>query len=213
MPQIFIALFTGISAAHLIFSLFHKSIPQALTKICLLPLLGAFYVFAAKNFFIPVLLALFFGWGGDIFLLKSDNDRFFRLGLLSFLTGHLCYIPSFIFFTAALNIPALVISAAAAVPLALLIHLLIKPEKSMNLPTIIYEIIILLMSLSALQLWLFRRDNWGLLVFTGSLCFLISDTLLAYFTFRHKPKHGDFFVMLTSIAAQGGIIGGMAGIG
>jgi uncharacterized membrane protein YhhN len=104
---------------------------------------------------------------------------------------------------------ALVISAALAVPVGFAVHALIKPEKAMNLPAICYEIIIILMSLSALQLLLSRRDGRGLLIFAGSLCFLISDTLLAYFTFRTKPKRGDFFVMLSYIAAQAGIIGGM----
>jgi uncharacterized membrane protein YhhN len=65
------------------------------------------------------------------------------------------------------------------------------------------------MSLSALQLLISRRDEWGLLIFAGSLCFLVSDTLLAYFTFRTKPKYGDFFVMLSYLAAQPGIIRGM----
>jgi uncharacterized membrane protein YhhN len=209
MPLTFSILFAGMSAAHLVFSLFHKSVLQAITKVCLLPLLGAAYVFGATHPAIPVIAALIFGWGGDIFLLKISDVRFFRLGLASFLLGHLCYIPSFLYAAGELHSTALVISAAAAVPLGFVIHSLIKPEKAMNLPAIAYEIIILLMSLSALQLLISRRDRWGLLIFAGSLCFLVSDTLLAYFTFRTKPKQGDFFVMLSYIAAQAGIIRGM----
>jgi uncharacterized membrane protein YhhN len=209
MLLVFVVLFAGMSAAHLVFSLVHKSVPQTLTKIFLVPLLGAVYVFGAKNPAALVIAALIFGWGGDMFLLKINDARFFRLGLASFLLGHLCYIPSFLHAAGELHIPALVISAAAALPLGFVIHSLIKPEKAMNLPVIVYEIIILLMSLSALQLLISRRDGWSLLVFAGSLSFLVSDMLLAYFSFRTKPKQGDFFVMLTYIAAQAGIIRGM----
>jgi uncharacterized membrane protein YhhN len=209
MLLVFGVLFAGMSAVHLVFSLVHKSALQTLTKIFLVPLLGAVYVFGAKNPAIPILLALIFGWGGDMFLLKINNARFFRLGLASFLLGHLCYIPSFLYAAGGLHSTALIISAAVALPLSFAIHSLIKPEKKMNLPVIAYEIVILLMSLSALQLLISRRDGWSLLVFAGSLCFLVSDTLLAYFNFRTKPKQGDFFVMLTYIAAQAGIIWGM----
>jgi uncharacterized membrane protein YhhN len=210
MLWVFIALFIGMSTAHLGSLFFQKRTVQALTKICLLPLLGAVYVFGAEKFFFPVILALFFGWGGDMCLIRVC-DRFFRLGLAGFLLGHLCYIPSFIYFTERLNIIALLVSIAAAVPLGFVVHSIIRPTKAMNLPVIVYEIVILLMSLSALQLCLSRRDGWGLLVFAGSLCFLISDTLLGYFTFRTKPRYGDFWVMLTYIAAQSGIIWGMMG--
>jgi uncharacterized membrane protein YhhN len=212
MLRVFTALFIGVSVAHLVSLVILKRKLQIVTKICLLPLLLAIYVFGARNLFVPVIFALIFGWGGDVFLLKIRDLRFFRLGLASFFTGHLCYIPSFLYGAERLNVWALVISAALAVPAGFAVHAIIKPKKEMNLPAICYEIIILLMSLSALQLLLSRRDGWSLLVFAGSLCFLISDTILAYFTFRTKPKRGDFFVMLSYIAAQSGIIWGMMGI-
>jgi uncharacterized membrane protein YhhN len=209
MLMVFMALFAGMSAAHLVSLFFQKRNIQALTKIFLLPLLLAVYVFGAEKLFAPVLFALIFGWGGDALLLKINEPRFFRLGLASFLIGHLCYIPSFVYGTESLNMAALVIFIVVAVPLGFFIHAIIKPGKAMNLPVVAYEVIILLMSLSALQLFLSRRDHWSLLIFAGSLCFLLSDTLLACFTFRTKPKYGDFWVMLAYIAAQSGIVRGM----
>ncbi|MDR2111164.1 MAG: lysoplasmalogenase [Spirochaetaceae bacterium] len=209
MVKVFIVLFVGAGAAHLVSLFLRKRKIEIVTKICLVPLLLAVYVLGAKNLFVPLALALIFGWGGDVLLLKINEPRFFRLGLVSFLIGHLWYIPSFLYFTGGLNLMALGVSAAAALPLGIAIHALIKPEKTMNLPVTVYEIVILLMSLSALQLFLYRRDGWGLLVFAGSLCFLLSDTLLAWFTFRAKAKYGDFFVMLSYLAAQSGIIAGM----
>jgi uncharacterized membrane protein YhhN len=212
MLRVVTALFTGMGAVHLGALLAEKRKIAAAAKICLLPLLGAVYVFGAERVFVPVIFALLFGWGGDVFLLKISELRFFRLGLASFLVGHLCYIPSFLSVTRGLNIAALAVSAAAAVPLALGVHALIRPDRAMKIPAMAYEIIILLMSISALQLFLSRRDGRALLVFAGSLCFLVSDTLLAYFTFRTKPRYGQFFVMLTYIAAQAGIVWGMMGL-
>jgi uncharacterized membrane protein YhhN len=209
MFRVFIGLFIGAGAAHLVFLFFGKKIPGNITKIFLLPLLAGVYVFGVRNIFVPALLALVFGWGGDVFLLKISDIKFFRLGLASFLAGHLCYIISFISFTNTLNSTALIVSIIAAIPSTFIVHSIIKPKKEMNLPVIFYEIIIMLMSLAALQLMLSRRDGYGLLVFAGSLSFLLSDMLLAYSTFRTGPKHSSFFVMLSYIAAQSAIVLGL----
>jgi uncharacterized membrane protein YhhN len=212
MLKMFIALFLGMSAAHLVSLLLKRRNIEVVTKICLLPPLLGVYACGAQNLFVPVMLALIFGWGGDVFLLKISDIRFFRLGLASFLIGHLCYILSFIFFAERINVTVLLVSIALGFPLCFVIYLIVKPEKMMNLSVIAYEIIIMLMSLSALQLLLSRRDIRGLLVFAGSLCFLVSDTFLARFTFRGKVKYGDLLVMILYIAAQALIIGGMTGV-
>jgi uncharacterized membrane protein YhhN len=211
MLRVFIALFIGMGATHLVSVILRNEKLRVVTKVCLMPLLLTIYVLGADRLFVPVILALIFGWGGDVFLIKGSDLRFFRLGLASFLIGHLCYISSFVYFTGTFNMPAFIVSAAAAVLLGFAVHSIIRPVKAMNLPAICYEIIILLMSLSALQLLLYRRDEWGLLIFAGSLCFLISDAILAYFTFRTRPKYGDFFVILSYLAAQSGIIWGIMG--
>jgi uncharacterized membrane protein YhhN len=212
MFWVFMGLFAGAGAAHLVFLFLGKEGPGNITKMFLVPLLAGAYVFGAKSISLPVLLALVFGWGGDLFLLKMNDLKFFRLGLGSFLAGHLCYIIAFVSLTGIPHIIVLVVSIAAAIPLTFLVHSVIKPNKEMNLPVVVYEIVIMLMSLSALQLMLSRRDGCGLLAFAGSLCFLFSDTLLAYSTFRTGPKHASFFVMLSYIAAQAAIAGGLMGI-
>jgi uncharacterized membrane protein YhhN len=209
MFPVFTGLFAGASAAHLAFLWFGKDTPRNIAKGCLLPLLAGAYIFGANNISVPVLLALALGWGGDLFLLKISDMKFFRLGLVSFLAGHLCYIVSLVSFTGALHATALVVSIAVAVPLVFSVHSLIKPEKKMTLPVVVYEIIITLMSMSALQLLLSRRDGYGLLVFAGSLCFLFSDTLLAYSTFRTGSKCASFAVMFSYIAAQAAIVLGL----
>jgi uncharacterized membrane protein YhhN len=167
---------------------------------------------SAKNFFAAVLLAILFDWGGDVLLLRSDEKKFFQLGLFCFLAGHLCYIFTLIKFTGTFNGGALAASAAAAAILAMAVLRLINPEKDMRLPVIVYIVVIESMMLGSLQLLLYRGDLTGAAIFGGSLCFLFSDTVLGYFIFRTLPKYGNAVIMLPYILAQAGIVCGLAAI-
>ena len=144
-------------------------------------------------------------------MVKIRDVRFFRLGLASFLLGHICYIPSMMHFAGGMDFFALILSLIAALPLGLLLRSVVRPSREMNVPSIVYETVILLMAASALQLFIARGSPFGTLVFAGSLCFLASDSMLAYFNFRTKPRFGDFFVMLTYLAAQLCIVLGLSG--
>jgi uncharacterized membrane protein YhhN len=172
-----------------------------------------YYVFAAEIFLRTAFFAVILGWIGDILLIKIEKPAFFKAGLASFLVGHLLYIPAMVSFIHNVHIPVLVVSMIIALPLGILIQRFIKPDKSMVIPVIFYGIIIELMSLSALQLMTARPELWGILVFAGSLCFLISDSILGYFTFRTISKYGSFFIMFSYILAQGCIIIGLANLG
>jgi uncharacterized membrane protein YhhN len=212
MKNLFIALFAAAAAVHLVSIFAVNDRVQKITKICLLPLLLVVYMSSAKNFFAAVLLAIIFDWGGDVLLLRSEDKRFFRLGLVSFLLGHLCYILTLFRFTGTFNVTALMGSAVAASVFGLLVLHLIKPVRDMRTPVIVYMIVIELMSLGSLQFLLYRGDITGAAVFAGSICFLLSDTVLAYYLFRRFPKYGNALVMLPYILAQTGIVWGLATI-
>ncbi|MDR2479507.1 MAG: lysoplasmalogenase [Treponema sp.] len=211
MKEIVLIILAVLSAVYLVSLFFKHGMFQAIAKGCLVPLVLAVYVSGADRIFIPVILALVFGWIGDIMLLKIADLRFFRLGLASFLLGHACYIPSMLYFAGTLHIPALAISLPVAVAAGFLMRRIVRPSTEMSLPTIIYEAVILLMMISATQLFLARGTPFGAFVLAGSACFLVSDSLLACFTFRAKPKYGDFLVMLTYISAQLCITLGLSG--
>jgi uncharacterized membrane protein YhhN len=66
------------------------------------------------------------------------------------------------------------------------------------------------MSICALELLIYRRDGPGIAIFAGSLCFLLSDSVLAYFAFRTMPRYGNFLVMVPYMAAQLAITLGLA---
>ena len=211
MQTIFIVIFAIVAVVYLVSLFFKNGIFQAIGKACLVPLVLAVYLSGVKSLYIPVIFALAFGWLGDVFLLKINNTLFFRMGLTCFLLGHVCYIPSMLHFSGGLHLFVLILSLVAATPMGVLLYVLVRPGREMKLLVIIYEAVILLMSVSALQLFIAQGTPFGALVFAGSLCFLASDSMLAFFTFRAKPRHGDFFVMLTYIAAQFCIAMGLSG--
>jgi uncharacterized membrane protein YhhN len=179
-----------------------------------MPLLLAYFIAASGNVYLPVLCALIFAFIGDYFLLEPLKPLRFKLGLASFLIGHLCYIPAFISLTNTFHIPALIVSYVIAVVLGFFMIKTIKPEKNMIIPVIAYTCIILNMSIFALQLMLSNglahHHFSSIMIFIGSVLFICSDTILAFVTFHTMPKRGNFLVMIFYITAQAFIVMGLA---
>jgi len=212
MKILFLCVLAVLSAAYLVSLFFERGKFQITAKICLMPVIIAVYVTGTGQIFIPIVLALLFGWLGDILLLKIKETLFFKLGLASFLTGHLIYIFVMLYFAGSVNIKLLVISLLVYAVAGVFIIRLIKPSKEMYVPVLIYETVILLMAVSAIQFFAVYALPYGLFVLAGSICFPVSDTLLAIHTFRAKPKIYYFVVMFTYIAAQLCIVLGLSGI-
>ncbi|MDR2479605.1 MAG: lysoplasmalogenase [Treponema sp.] len=202
MEMIFLTVFAVAAPVYLASLFCRRGVFQSIGKACLMPLVLAVYITGANRFFFPVALALVFGWLGDILLLKINDFRFFRLGLASFLLGHLCYVFTMFYFAETVEIPALVISLAAAIPLGIGMYILVRPNREMRIPVMVYEAVILFMAAAAVQFCIARGPSSGALVLAGSLSFLVSDSLLAFFTFRGAPCFGSFAVMLTYLTAQ-----------
>jgi uncharacterized membrane protein YhhN len=210
MKTAVLAVFILTALVHLAAILLKKDGLRKITKVCLVPLLLILYCLDARRFLAAVILGAVFGWIGDVLLIRIERERFFKLGLLGFLLGHLCYTFSMFFFAEKLHIPALVISLIAAIPLGIGVNKLIKPVGAMRIPVIVYSAILELMIISALQLFLRRGDLPGAVVFGGSLFFAVSDTILGYSAFRTTRRIGSFCIMLTYIIAQSCILLGLA---
>jgi uncharacterized membrane protein YhhN len=200
LKLIFLIILGAVSLVYLITLFFKDSILQYILKGCLVPLILAVYFFGANTIILPIILALVFAWLGDVLLIKINNPIFFRFGLASFLIGHIFYIITMFTHAMPLHIPILIISVIIAVCYGIFAFKMVKPSPEMKIPVIAYETIILIMVISALQLLLSHTSLFGVLVFSGSLCFLASDTMLALVTFRKKPLYVP--VMITYIAAQ-----------
>ena len=201
----------GIISLIYLITLFYKpTVFQYILKGLLIPLILIVYLTGAKIILLPIVLALVFAWIGDVLLIKISNLLCFRLGLASFLIGHICYIIAMFSYNQPFHVPVLVISAAVAAVLGIIIYKMVKPSKEMKIPVITYEVIILSMALSAIQLFLQQdpaasfppemSSTFGILVLAGSVSFVASDTSLAFVTFQKKPYY--VFCMATYIAAQ-----------
>jgi len=200
LQYLFLIILGVVSLVYLSTLLFKATIFQFILKCCIIPLILAVYLSGGNVILIPVVLALIFAWAGDIFLVKIDNLLCFRLGLASFLIGHICYITAMFGFAQPYNIPVLIISVIIAVGLGDLLFRIIKPSPEMKIPVLAYETAILVMAIFAIQLFSSQSGAFGAFVLAGSICFVVSDSALALVTFQKKP----FYVlcMATYIAAQ-----------
>jgi uncharacterized membrane protein YhhN len=66
--------------------------------------------------------------------------------------------------------------------------------------------------IAALCLMLFRRDLLGVVLFTGGVCFLVSDILLGYGRFREGAHINNMAVMVSYITAQACLILALASV-
>jgi len=161
-----------------------------------------------KIFTVPVLIAFFFSWVGDNFLMFSGNSElFFFAGIGGFFVAQLTYIYTFATFgeisvrglirkNPLMILPFLVYVAG--------IYMLLFPglEGLMKPIILVYALSLMGMSLMALN----RKGRVGQasfrLVFIGSLLFLISDSMIALNKFYHEFTLAGFWIMITYIAAQ-----------
>lgn len=177
-----------------------------------MPLLLLLYSLEADVVSNWIVLALVGGTLGDIFLLWPDDDRLFAAGLVSFLVGHVCYaiaILRTIDFSG--GIPWWF--WLAVIPYTALGWYLARKLASdlgkMKVPSVVYGVVIILMSLFSI-LRVCNFSGWSFwLPFFGSLLFIASDSLLVHDTFRAKIDNADLYVMVTYVLAQFFIVMGL----
>lgn len=157
-----------------------------------------------------VLLAFFFSWTGDMFLMFSGgygNEMLFYAGVGGFFLAQIAYI--FVFLLNAENdIKGLLLrNPLWFIPLlgygVLICWLLYPALDGVMVPVIfIYAVSLIGMSLAALN----RRDRVNYasfrLVFAGSLFFVASDSMIAVNKFHSEIPYAGFLIMLTYIIAQ-----------
>lgn len=172
--------------------------------------IAVYFLLAARksSFTIPVLLAYFFSWLGDNFLMLSGkNELFFYAGVGGFFFAQLGYIYTFIRFSEkgvrgyVQRNPWISIFFLAYVGGILL--LLFPGLEGMMKPVItVYAISLMTMSMMALNRWGRVGTQSYKLVFIGSLLFLISDSMIAINKFYAAIPLAGFLIMITYIAAQ-----------
>lgn len=154
--------------------------------------------------------ALFFSWGGDVFLMfESQHELAFIFGLLSFLIAHICYI---VLFTKDSSVGWLKKNVWAAVPILLygvgLMSWLWSYLNELKIPVLVYASSIMGMGLLALN----RKGNvnegsfWT--VFIGALLFVLSDSMIAINKFYEPIPYAQIWIMITYALSQWMIVKG-----
>lgn len=184
-----------------------------LTKPFLMPLLLVLYLILTPAPRYLVVLALICGFVGDVALLWVEKRATMLTGLVAFLIGHILYVVVFLDSTHFLSvIPTWVF--LLVIPYILygiwVYRKLAESVGTMRVPVLIYLVVILSMSFTALsRFWagLLAAAVW--LPFIGSLLFMVSDTVLAMHIFRREMRYGNVWIMATYVAAQMLIVFGL----
>ncbi len=183
-----------------------------LTKPLLVPLLLVFFIsfyWSINILNVFFILALIFGFLGDIFLMIPDPEKkrlWLKVGLGAFLVGHIFYIVAF-----TLNISWVWWSLFLAFPFviaAALIHpYLTKHTGDMTKAVTAYIIVICLMGISSTFLflpgsWSFEYQVGGIILYFGAWLFAISDTFNGVGKFVKDFKFERVITMFIYISGQ-----------
>ena len=164
--------------------------------------------------------ALWFGLGvllslvGDV-LLMVPLDRFFLLGLISFLLAHVSYITGFREAIVNINAWSLILLVIIALNVRRLIQRIVaamrlKGKDQLVLPVVLYGIVISVMLYAAMstiydQSW---KTSAALLVSLGAILFVASDVILAWNKFVSPVRNGRVWNMALYHLGQIGLIAG-----
>lgn len=200
-----------VAAIHIVAILTSTHDLEFITKPLLIPILTIIFYSETRHiqsvFRNRILVALLFSWIGDeVLMFQDDNENFFIAGLFSFLLAHIFYILAFLKTpvrdseTLLRHKPWIVL---IFIGYGMGFFLLIRDGLgSMMIPVIAYMCIILAMGITALNRYNRVEPRSFMLVFTGALFFMLSDSLLAVNKFYTPLAQAGIFIMLTYIAAQ-----------
>lgn len=178
--------------------LFWKSLPK-----------GGFTHPVAKILFV----SLFFSMLGDIFLMFLREELFIA-GLLSFLVAHVLYIVAFWKenkgFAESRWVTILTRYMILLFPAALLFAEMQSNLKELFVPVIVYTLVIISMGVWAWMRREYQSLQAYLLTFLGAICFIISDSTIAFNKFISPFQGANLAIMFTYILGQFLIISGMS---
>lgn len=185
--------------------------------------IGVLSVFISGNrstYAVMMLVGLAFGWLGDYFLHAKTTNTYFVIGFCSFLMGHIVYIAAYIraipIISPDYNMLNFLEIAGAIVLLAVSFFAGKKFKinfsmKILKYGVLLYAVILITMFIKATVLgynyYLTGADNGViafLILFTGSLFFLLSDATIAILMFggQSKNKPLKVFNIVTYFAGQ-----------
>jgi len=174
--------------------------------------IGAYFLLYSKNIDKKIVqmavMAFVFSWIGDLLMMFSDEFGFFVGGIIAFLSAQVFYIFLFLH-TIHLSGKRPYLKKnpfwlLAYLAYGIIMYILFFPHLSEVLRVAVFIYIVAILTMSALAL---NRYGNGhpfsfTLVFTGSLLFVFSDSLIAVNRFLFAIPYEGLLVMTTYIGAQ-----------
>jgi len=160
------------------------------------------YVFSLPKRLKWYVMALELCFFGDVFLMFS-GELFFMAGLVSFLIAHILFIKIVINRIKEVNFLKGLFSAIPFLAVfGLLIFTLKDALHEMLWPVIIYGLTIATFGTVSLLDFLNTKSKKSLLMLSGAIIFMISDSLLAINKFYNPAHILDVTVIITYVLAQ-----------
>ncbi|MEO6836822.1 MAG: lysoplasmalogenase [Ginsengibacter sp.] len=161
----------------------------------------------STSFHKSIFVGLIFAWIGDILLMiQSGNSSFFIFGLIAFLICHIFYIRAFALdylLAPKQKNPYFIIAIIVFAIFCAALFIYLEPHLgAMQIPVLIYAIIISIMAMMAVSR--FGRVNLFSfeIIFYGAVFFLFSDSMLAYNKFVAPLPHAGMVIMASYMIAQ-----------
>lgn len=183
---------------------------RVITKPLIVIILLAWIFLATKlstPFYKSVFTGLTFAWIGDVLLMmQQGNSSFFIFGLIAFLLCHIFYIRAFALdfkSKPAQKNPFLIWAIIVFTAFCAGLFIYLKPHLgNMQIPVLIYVIIISIMAMMAVSR--FGRVNLFSfeIIFYGAVLFLFSDSMLAYNKFVEPLPNAGLVIMASYMLAQ-----------
>jgi uncharacterized membrane protein YhhN len=160
------------------------------------------YLFSAISINKFYVLALICSFLGDVFLMYK-GERYFIVGLISFLVAHLIFIK---IVTSKLQKTTISKIITSIIPFLILffglIYFLKDNLSELLIPIIIYGLTISTFGVLAMLNYLITKNNKSFLMFVGAVIFISSDSILAINKFYYTTKVMEVLIMATYIVAQ-----------
>ena len=145
-----------------------------------------------------ILAGLGFSLVGDIFLMLPLKRVI--AGLASFLVAHLCYIVAF---SAGIRLGVSGFLLALFLLYVIIMFAILFPHLGkMKLPVLVYELVIVMMAWRAVERWAQIGDTGALLVLTGAILFVISDSAWAINRFVRRYTSAQALILSSYFCAQ-----------
>ena len=199
MKFFFLAVFLVSTAIHLYASLKEDSKMRNMSKpFILLSLLG-FYILAAKDMSVFIILALVFSWIGDL-LLMHKGIKWFTAGGIMFTVSHAFFIAGYLTDVSFKRIPIILIILLPAVFTGTVVYIFskLKPylPKPLFYPAFFYLLFNGAMNCFAILRFVSSPGPATIITALGAVLFFVSDTLQFFVRFKKRSRFKTHFPIL-----------------